>query len=98
MYKAGQYILEGGTSASRYPDIASVINRIIEKRIAAGKGAVGFLNPVLYRHADVLNDITNKTNPGCGTDGFATAAGWDPVTGLGTPNFPKLLNLFLSLP
>lgn len=23
---------------------------------------------------------------------------WDPVTGLGTPNFPKLLDVFLNLP
>lgn len=25
--------------------------------------------------------------------GWAAAQGWDPVTGLGTPNFPKLLNI-----
>jgi len=24
--------------------------------------------------------------------------GWDPVTGLGTPNYPKMLKLFMSLP
>jgi hypothetical protein len=23
---------------------------------------------------------------------------WDPVTGLGTPNFPKMLEYYLSLP
>ena len=23
---------------------------------------------------------------------------WDPVTGLGTPNYPKMLDLFMSLP
>jgi hypothetical protein len=33
----------------------------------------------------MLNDITNGTNPGCGTAGFSAARGWDPVTGLGTP-------------
>ncbi|RAL08475.1 S53 family peptidase [Aspergillus homomorphus CBS 101889] len=97
MFNGAKYILEGGTSAST-PIFASVINRIIEKRIAAGKGPVGFLNPVLYRNAEALNDITNGTNPGCGTDGFSTAPGWDPVTGLGTPNFPKLLDVFLNLP
>jgi len=26
------------------------------------------------------------------------ALGWDPSTGLGTPNYPKMLELFLSLP
>ncbi|GKZ77719.1 hypothetical protein AnigIFM56816_000500 [Aspergillus niger] len=96
-YNAGEFILEGGTSAST-PIFSSVINRIIEKRIAAGKGPLGFLNPVLYRNAWALNDITNGSNPGCGTEGFYTAPGWDPVTGLGTPNFPKLLDVFLNLP
>ena len=47
---------------------------------------------------DGFNDITNGTNPGCGTPGYSTSVGWDPVTGLGTPNFPKLLAKWLSLP
>ncbi|KAK8026252.1 hypothetical protein PG990_004075 [Apiospora arundinis] len=29
---------------------------------------------------------------------FPAAPGWDPVSGLGTPDFPKLLELFMSLP
>ena len=54
----------------------------------------------LYSHmfAGVFNDITNGTNPGCGTDGFPTATGWDPVTGLGTVKFPQLLQRFRTLP
>jgi len=35
---------------------------------------------------------------GCGTDGFYASVGWDPVTGLGTPNYLKMEALFLSLP
>ena len=31
------------------------------------------------------------SNPGCDTNGFNATKGWDPVTGLGTPNFAKLL-------
>ena len=46
----------------------------------------------------VLNDITNGPNPNCGSSGFPAVPGWDPVTGLGTPNYPKMLKLFLSLP
>ncbi|OJJ42265.1 hypothetical protein ASPZODRAFT_77390 [Penicilliopsis zonata CBS 506.65] len=87
----------GGTSAST-PIFAAIINRIIDERLAIGKGPLGFLNPVLYRHPWVLTDITNGSNPGCGTDGFSAATGWDPVTGLGTPNYPKMLELFLNLP
>jgi tripeptidyl-peptidase-1 len=39
----------------------------------------------------------NGSNPGCGTDGFYAVKGWDPVTGLGTPNYPKMLRLFMGL-
>lgn len=35
---------------------------------------------------------------GCLTNGFQAVAGWDPVTGLGTPNYPKLLKVFMALP
>lgn len=44
---------------------------------------MGFVNPALYSHPEILNDITNGTNPGCGTPGFSAVPGWDPVTGLG---------------
>ncbi len=59
---------------------------------------MGFINPVLYANPQVLNDITSGTNPGCGTDGFTAVPGWDPLTGLGTPNYPAMEELFLSLP
>ncbi|KAK5135062.1 hypothetical protein LTR08_005722 [Meristemomyces frigidus] len=95
-YVDGNFTLEGGTSASS-PIFAALVNRINEERIKAGKGPVGFINPVLYNNPGVLNDIVNGTNPGCGTDGFSCAEGWDPVTGLGTANYPKMLKLFMSL-
>jgi hypothetical protein len=34
--------------------------------------------------------LLTGSNPGCSTNGFPAKAGWDPVTGLGTPNFAKL--------
>ncbi|KAF8259695.1 hypothetical protein EI94DRAFT_1614660, partial [Lactarius quietus] len=37
-----------------------------------------------------FDDITSGSNPGCGTGGSPAMVGWDPVTGLGTPNFDKL--------
>ncbi|OKL58204.1 hypothetical protein UA08_06451 [Talaromyces atroroseus] len=78
---------------------ASVITLLNEERLAVGKSTVGFLNPVLYANPWVLNDITNGTNLGCDTEhGFEAADGWDPATGLGSPNFNKLKDLFLSLP
>ncbi|TGO60885.1 hypothetical protein BOTNAR_0138g00120 [Botryotinia narcissicola] len=96
-FLGGNFTLNGGTSAST-PIFSSVINLINEERLAVGKSTVGFINPVLYANPHVLNDITNGSNPNCGTAGFSAVSGWDPVTGLGTPNYPKLLELFLSLP
>ncbi|EON95925.1 putative subtilisin-like protein [Phaeoacremonium minimum UCRPA7] len=93
----GNFSLSFGTSASA-PVFASIVNLINEKRIEAGKGPVGFINPALYANPQVLNDVANGNNPGCGTDGFEAVAGWDPLTGLGTPNYPAMENLFLSLP
>ena len=62
-----------------------------DRLIAAGKSPLGFLNPFLYSTGkSALNDITSGSNPGCNTNGFPAKKGWDPVTGLGTPDFVKL--------
>ncbi|KAG8681181.1 hypothetical protein FRC08_015797, partial [Ceratobasidium sp. 394] len=80
----------GGTSASA-PTFAGVIALLNDYRISRGKSSLGWLNPWLYANAaGALNDITSGSNPGCGTNGFTARAGWDPVTGLGTPDFVKL--------
>lgn len=68
-----------GTSLSS-PIFGSVLTLLNEERTAIGKGPVGFVNPVLYAHPEVLNDITNGSNPNCGSSGFEASVGWDPVT------------------
>ncbi|UNI21181.1 Tripeptidyl-peptidase I [Purpureocillium takamizusanense] len=95
--------LTGGTSESA-PIVAAMFNRINEERIAAGKPVVGFVNPVLYKHPEMFNDIlVGKQNKGgalgvgCSNDGFSCVEGWDPVTGMGTPNYPKMLEVFMSI-
>lgn len=93
----GRFSLAFGTSAS-CPAFASMLNLVNEERIAVGKSSVGFVNPVLYANQPAMNDITNGRNPGCGTDGFEAVSGWDPVTGLGTPDYAKLLKVFMALP
>lgn len=102
-----QQTLEGGTSMAT-PLFAAILTRINEERIAAGKSTIGFVNPALYNNPAMFNDITvgNQAKGGpngdsgpsaCGNTGFSAVAGWDPVTGLGTPNYPALLEYFLSL-
>lgn len=94
---SGELTTTGGTSASA-PIFAAMLNRVNEERLAAGKGPVGFVNPVLYATPRLFRDITTGNNDICGIDGFEAVEGWDPVTGLGTPDYPTLLETFLALP
>ncbi|KAJ7258798.1 subtilisin-like protein [Mycena haematopus] len=95
----GEFELVFGTSASA-PTTASMFTMINDARIALNKKPVGFINPAIYSLAfkNAFNDITVGGNQGCGTAGFTSTTGWDPVTGVGTPNFERLLLLFLALP
>jgi tripeptidyl-peptidase-1 len=90
---------DGATSGS--VQLAGVmLARIVDERRKAGKPNpnLGFVNEVLYAHPEVFNDIVSGNNPGCGTQGFPAAPGWDSPTGLGGMNYEKLLKLYLSLP
>ncbi|KAI0475136.1 subtilisin-like protein [Xylariaceae sp. FL0804] len=95
-----------GTSCSA-PAFGGMVGLLNDARLKAGLPVLGFLNPLLYSNPGALNDITLGGSTGCdGTARFHGApngspvipyaswnatAGWDPVSGLGTPNFPKLL-------
>lgn len=95
----GVYSVDG-TSAST-PVFAGIVSIVNEQRLRAGKGPLGFLNPLLYKFGsstDMFNDITTGDNPGCGTSGFSAVEGWDPVTGLGTPNYAAFAEIALVLP
>jgi tripeptidyl-peptidase I len=91
-----------GTSAS-CPAIAGFFSNINAARIAGGKGPIGWVNPVLYaNHTLFVKDITSGHNK-CGAtgvccpQGFYAMPGWDPTTGLGSINYQKLEDTFLSL-
>ncbi|CAI7645716.1 unnamed protein product [Penicillium manginii] len=73
-YTGGKALHYYGASLAS-PLFASVLNLINEERIAKGKGPVGFVNPVLYAHPEILNDITNGTNAGCDTNCFSAIEG-----------------------
>ncbi|KAH9166807.1 subtilisin-like protein [Lactarius sanguifluus] len=83
----GEKQVGDGTSASA-PVVAGIISLLNDYLISQGKVSLGFLNPWLYGTGkNGLTDITSGSNPGCNTGGFSAVEGWDPVTGVGTPDF-----------
>lgn len=89
-----------GTSCSA-PTTAGIIQLLNSGRIAAGKKSLGFLNPWLYNTASTgFTDIKSGKITGCSGSisgaGFSAVTGWDPATGLGTPNYSALLNFATS--
>ena len=97
IYNDGEYQNFYGTSLAA-PIWASIISLLNAQRAEMGKAPVGFINPTLYKNPQAFHDIVSGNNAGCGTNGFTAVPGWDPVTGLGTPNFPALSAIFKSLP
>jgi tripeptidyl-peptidase-1 len=108
----GRSKLISGTSASA-PVIAAVVGLLNAQRVQSSQPPLGFLNPWLYQNgANMLTDIVKGGSTGCsGTDQFsglkapkvpgatwAAVAGWDPVTGLGTPLFDQMLKLLPTTP
>ncbi|TVY12966.1 Tripeptidyl-peptidase sed3 [Lachnellula arida] len=86
-----------GTSCAT-PTFAGVVQLLNSARIASGKAGLGFLNPWLYGNATSgLKDISSGKITGCSgvitSAGFDAVTGWDPATGLGTPNYGKLLTI-----
>ncbi|KAH8983975.1 peptidase S8/S53 domain-containing protein [Lactarius hatsudake] len=87
----GREIIGRGTSCST-PIVAGIISLLNDHRLSQGMPPLGFLNPWLYNDGlNGFNDIVSGSNPGCNTNGFSAIAGWDPVTGLGTPDLEQLL-------
>ena len=81
----GTITLLDGTSAST-PTASAILALVNDALIAAGKPALGFLNPWLYSTGySAFSDITSGSSIGCGGSGFPAEAGWDAVTGFGTP-------------
>ena len=87
-----------GTSCSS-PLFAAIVALLNDHQVSRKKPKLGFLNPMLYKMWEdgVFNDITQGNNwcteeECCGPDaGFEAAEGWDPVSGLGTPNVGRMV-------
>jgi subtilase family serine protease len=90
---AGWYVV-GGTSSScpQWAGLVAIADQI------AGHG-LGMINPTLYSlasnpatYSSDFYDVTtgnNQANPAI--PGYSATTGWDPVTGLGTPNAANLV-------
>ncbi|KAK4122203.1 peptidase-like protein [Parathielavia appendiculata] len=107
VFSGDKDILVSGTSASA-PMFAALVSLLNNARLAQGRRPLGFLNPWLYSVGKQgLTDIVHGGSTGCtGKDAYSglptpfvpyaswnATPGWDPVTGLGTPLFDKLLHL-----
>jgi subtilase family serine protease len=85
--------LIGGTSAAapQWAAIDAIANQ--------ADGSLGFLTPRLYQvytgpdYASAFHDITTGTN---GTGGYSAGPGWDPASGLGTPDVGNLITALAS--
>jgi subtilase family serine protease len=90
---AGGWFVVGGTSCSS-PQFAGLV--AIAGQVAGH--SLGLINPTLYKLAAGPNygtyffDVTTGNNQADPTvPGYPATTGWDPVTGLGTPNAAALV-------
>jgi hypothetical protein len=75
-----------------------MITLLNDIRLPQGKSPLGFIDPLLYQmdSSCFSDDITEGSNcckvlfEPCAKTGISAAKGWDPVTGLGSPNFAKM--------
>eukprot|EP01023_Acetabularia_acetabulum_P028287 TRINITY_DN26757_c0_g1_i3.p2 TRINITY_DN26757_c0_g1~~TRINITY_DN26757_c0_g1_i3.p2 ORF type:complete len:183 (+),score=27.67 TRINITY_DN26757_c0_g1_i3:48-551(+) len=86
-----------GTSCSA-PIFGGIISLLNAQRSLAGKSPLGFINPWIYQNPSMFNDITSGDNSYLCCAGFHASEGWDPITGMGTPNYPEMLERALALP
>ncbi|CAF1246686.1 unnamed protein product [Adineta ricciae] len=92
---------------SSSPLWASIVSILNSHSIKITGKTLGFLNPLLYQMAkecpNCLKDITVGNNKCTSTictnqcKGFQAACGWDPVTGLGSPNIGNILKYITKL-
>lgn len=86
----------GGTSMSA-PQWAALLGIVNSSRAASGKAPVGNVLSSLYSLAGNLHDIVSGSNGTCALQCNAVA-GYDFVTGLGSPKADQLIPALVALP
>jgi len=86
----------GGTSASS-PVVAGLFALLNNIRLAQGKPSLGFVNPLIYQSPHAFYDVIKGVNDGGYGIGFSATSGWDPASGMGTPNFEELRKVVMNL-
>jgi subtilase family serine protease len=101
IYVAGRWTIIGGTSAATplWAGVMAVANQV------AGR-PLGYINPALYKiaatsaYTSAFRDVTSGDNTFDGgsvtVQGYESVAGWDAVTGLGSPNAANLIPLLVQ--
>jgi len=85
-------VVVGGTSAVA-PLWAGLI-ALLNQKLGM---PVGFLHPKIYALGEkVFHDITSGNNDDSGLGQYSAKTGWDPCTGLGSPNGTALLSALTS--
>jgi subtilase family serine protease len=93
---APSWVIIGGTSAAtpQWSALDALAN--------ASDGPLGFLAPRLYQiytngsYSSAFHDITTGNNTWAGITGYSAGPGWDPATGLGTPDAYNLVQALKS--
>ena len=96
----GKYVLTGATGTSAATPLWAGLIALADQ--SAGHD-LGFVNPALYRiagtalYGTAFHDVTTGNNtvefPPQTFTGYQAAPGWDPVTGLGSPDARVLVPL-----
>nr|AJD23157.1 tripeptidyl peptidase SED3 [Onygena corvina] len=106
VYDHGMDVLVSGTSASA-PAFAAMVANLNTIRLEANKPVLGYLNPFIYGpgrrgFTDIIHGGStgcrgymspNFTAPAVPYASWNATEGWDPVTGLGTPNYEILAQI-----
>jgi len=97
-YKGKDWASSSGTSCST-PVIGGLFSLFNSKLLSKGKPPLGFVTPLLYTMAkeqpNTFTDITLGNNAWSRLEkckyGWQATKGWDPASGLGTPDFPNMV-------